>query len=400
MIALTSQLQAASELLTETEQTLSGYTVARLREIAKTLNIKGCYRMNKGAIVSACLAEIEGLRAMMAAAGMQAEKSQAAVVALKAEGGHIPVSEVVGKVYSRLKSILKESQGFEAIKERITALAATIARSELREHKVSTAIKTRRPQIKKGLVDTAHANEGMMQQDVLDAIDIFYAAMCAYQKDDSILLNKSYKISTVAKNKDKQDIAIAALAKECQITLDELANGGSPHWTKVTKALILGTGRRPCEVHHTAEFTVVNEYSLRFKGQAKTRDSDGSKDDFEIPTLYPAQLMVKALEYLGEQGKRLPLDFEGDSSKAVNKKYGMAHSRSMQKYPCPIKDIRKFYAELMWRIHATSSREKHTYFSEIMGHSNQEEGGNATYQSYLTYRVIDAESVIDNYYKG
>ncbi|MEM9164651.1 MAG: hypothetical protein AAGC54_16495, partial [Cyanobacteria bacterium P01_F01_bin.4] len=190
MITFTAQLQAANDLLDETVETLQSKTVKELRHDAQALNLKGCYRMNKDAIVSVVLDEIEKLRDMMAAAGVQAQRSQAAVVALKAEGGHLPISEVVGKVYGRLRDILKGAQSFEALKEQTASLAATIARAELREHEVSKVIKTRRPQIKRGLVDMAHANEGMMQQDMLDTIDVFYESLKAYQLEDTVTLNR------------------------------------------------------------------------------------------------------------------------------------------------------------------------------------------------------------------
>lgn len=395
MITFTAQIQAANDLLGETPETLEARTVPELREIAKTLNITGCYRMNKAKIVAACSAEIEKLEAMMAAAGVQVEKSQAAVVALKAEGGHVPIAEVVGKVYQRLRQILKETQGFEAIKDKVASLAATVARTELREHEVSTAIKTRRPQIKKGLVDTAYANEGMMQQDMLDIIDVFYASLKAYQREDTVTLNRDYAVKTQAKNEDKKAISVAPLVAECQAVLDAVVNGEHPHWTKVSIALALGTGRRMVELHALGSLTVTGECEMFFQGQAKTRGAEGTKGDYSIPTLYPAAQLKVAHEYLIGQERTLDRQAQLDNPRAVNKAYGMALSRAMSGKICTYKELRAIYAELMWAMHQTGSREKHTYYSEILGHTNMHGASNSTYTSYMVFNITDTDEVLE-----
>lgn len=66
---------------------------------------------------------------------------------------------------------------------------------------------------------------------------------------------------------------------------------------ELTLALILLTGRRECEIlNGQSEFSLHTEYSLYFRGQAKKRGS--SDDEYVIPTLAPADDIVRAMERL------------------------------------------------------------------------------------------------------
>ena len=71
-----------------------------------------------------------------------------------------------------------------------------------------------------------------------------------------------------------------------------------------------------------------------------------------------------------------------------------ALSRAMGKQVCTYKELRAIYAELMWHKHQTGSREKHTYYSEILGHTNQFGASNSTYTSYMIFEVLDLDKVV------
>lgn len=62
-------------------------------------------------------------------------------------------------------------------------------------------------------------------------------------------------------------------------------------------ALCGATGRRPIEIISLGEFERIDEYRLRFKGQAKKRD-DERDDGYMIYSLFPADLVIKAFNGL------------------------------------------------------------------------------------------------------
>lgn len=77
--------------------------------------------------------------------------------------------------------------------------------------------------------------------------------------------------------------------------------GESVRWHDVSIALVLCTGRRPSEIHATAEFTYVDDDHLEFSGQLKKKDID--QVGYIIPTLAPSKDCIAALEFLKRNGK-------------------------------------------------------------------------------------------------
>ena len=93
------------------------------------------------------------------------------------------------------------------------------------------------------------------------------------------------------------------------------------YWKNVSIALAIATGRRMNEIHFAAtKFEVINQDWVWFTGQSKGRDYSKMFFDkyprFAIPTLVPAQLVVKGFEYLKQDNKIV----EDDRLK-VNKKW-------------------------------------------------------------------------------
>ena len=90
-------------------------------------------------------------------------------------------------------------------------------------------------------------------------------------------------------------------------------------WREVSCALAFVTGRRMAELHSSAVFTEVDEYTVSFTGQAKTKGEQAARysdnPSYEIPTLIPSKYVVNALKWLDDNGKRL------DEVEAVNPKY-------------------------------------------------------------------------------
>lgn len=95
--------------------------------------------------------------------------------------------------------------------------------------------------------------------------------------------------------------------------LYSIRNAEDANWLDVSCALALATGRRMAEIHLSASFQWVGDYTVIFRGQlkGKTRrvrvgDKAVSLRDvpFKIPTLLSADLVCFGLQWLDEKGKR------------------------------------------------------------------------------------------------
>jgi hypothetical protein len=210
-------------------------------------------------------------------------------------------------------------------------------------------------------------------------------------------LSKTYRKQVGVKNRGKLPLEIAGLVGACKKTLDQLKNSEQPHWTKVSVAVALGTGRRMAEIHSLGSFEVIGEYKLHFSGQAKTREAEQAKTDYDIPTLFPATALKLAIDYLDQQGRRLDPDIQKADRNAVNAAYAMALSREMSKYSgINYKGLRAIYAECQWALLSEPERhrtEKHIKYSDWLGHIDKEGASDATFMSYMVYQVADIDKV-------
>lgn len=130
-------------------------------------------------------------------------------------------------------------------------------------------------------------------------------------------------IRTATENRLELDLT--PFIKEAHRVLTLAANGATladVEWRDVSCAIALVCGRRMAEIHLSGEFRVVDDYRLGFTGQLKgksrkikVKQDDGDKKeimlrDFEfiIPSLVKADLVVKGIKWLDENGKRFPKD--------------------------------------------------------------------------------------------
>jgi hypothetical protein len=198
-------------------------------------------------------------------------------------------------------------------------------------------------------------------------------------------------------NEAKTPIEITLLVGDCRQTLDQLMNGKEPHWTKVSVAVALGTGRRMAEIHSLGQFEVTGDYALHFTGQAKTRGAEDAKTDYFIPTLFRAATLKRAIEYLDEQKRRLAPEVQKRDRNAVNRAYAMALSRVMDKYPgINYKGLRAIYAEFQWALLPETEKAKtsqHRKYSDWLGHIDRDGEIDTTFVSYMVYNVTDIEAV-------
>lgn len=397
-ISITTILEKLTDLLPLTYDQLALMTAKQLRDnVAKILGIPKAYQLKKPLLLEACWNGLENVRAQLRVDETEREQAKVALTQLKKnEDYQIPVAEVAGKTYQRLRGIATKGADFQAMKEEINGVVAAIARTEMREYEFST-VKTRRVDIKKALDVMVNGEIPLLKETMQVLIEYFYSQLLSFQREDSVELAKTYKQQVKGKNREKQDIKISDLVTDCRKTLDDLDEGKQPHWTKVSVAVALGTGRRMAEVHSLGQFEVTGEYELHFTGQAKTRGVEDAKTDYTIPALFPAATLKSAIAYLDEQERRLDPELQKADRNAVNKAFAMALSRATDKYPgISYKGLRAIYAECLWALLPEVERlktEKHVKYSEWLGHIDKDGQLDATFMSYMVYNITDLSEI-------
>lgn len=397
-IAITTILDKLTDLLPLTREQLEGMTAKQLRDnVAKILGITKAYQLKKAELVEACWDVLENVRAQLQSDESERSQAKTALKSLKKnEDYQIPVAEVAGKTYQRLRAIATKGADFQAMKEEINGVVAAIARSEMREYEFST-VKTRRVDTKKALDVMMNGEIPLLKETMQVLVEYFYSQLLSFQREDSVELAKTYKQQVKGKNREKTSIEVAQLVADCRKTLDDLTSGKQPHWTKVSVAVALGTGRRMAEVHSLGQFEVTGDKKLHFCGQAKTRGVDDAKTDYTIPTLFPAVSLKRAIAYLDEQERRLDPELQKADRNAVNRAYAMGLSRAMDKYPgINYKGLRAIYAECQWALLPDSEKartEKHIKYADWLGHIDKDGSQDATFMSYMVYNITDLDKI-------
>lgn len=409
-VRLTQAIEAIADYLKLERDALEDLTVMGLRPIAKTLGIVGLSRLKKHELVEAIDKELTQLRSMVAADKAEQEEGAKLIEAAKEGDYLVPIGEVAEKVYKRLREVVTTAESLQAAKEEVNGLVATVARQEMSHYEFST-VRSRRYDIKR-LLDAQVAQEGLLKRDLGDLVEYFYAQFLSFQRTDAIALSKKYKSGLNQKHRDPVQVEAISLYRDALRTLEELPDelarvreGKKPRrgfWKPVSHAAILGTGRRMCEVHCLGEFERIGEYSLLFSGQAKTRDAEGSRDSYEIPTLFPASLMVEAIAYLDLCGKRLEKEEQLRDRKACNRAFSVELSRQTRSYKVLLGDrsytyeeSRKLYFQVMWGIFSDSGivTRDFTKCSDWLGHQDKDGATDTTFLSYLKYHILDLEAV-------
>lgn len=174
-------------------------------------------------------------------------------------------------------------------------------------------------------------------------------------------------------------------------------------WQDLAAGLAVSTGRRLTEVLKTAEFEYKTPYSVVFRGQLKQKGNTIA--DFEIPTLAPAELVVKALTRL-----RALLDTSEMSEGEVSNSYHRAVSASVKQHfvlLIPARDgesistqtMRAIYLRLALFFYCPVLVNVDAFIAEISGHrsyfGDQEVRGHGANVHYNDYAVSDQEGNID-----
>jgi hypothetical protein len=162
------------------------------------------------------------------------------------------------------------------------------------------------------------------------------------------LQNETYRevvdIRSTPENRVELDLSpFLKLAYEVLIQVRDGATKTDVNWRDVSCALSLVTGRRMGEVHLSGFFRQTGSYELAFQGQLrgksrklKVKGQDGSikqvalRDfEFTIPSLVPAELVVKGVHWLEGNGKRFSRD---EDPERVNRTYSKVLSEKVKEW--------------------------------------------------------------------
>lgn len=150
------------------------------------------------------------------------------------------------------------------------------------------------------------------------------------------------------------------------------------------------TGRRTSELLCTAEFEPIDDFSVMFKGQLKSKGR-GDVKPYPIPLLAPASVVIPALERL-QSGRP---ELKGNPTLAKNRT-GKPISQKMKKlFPKFLgdnpqgRDLRRAYGAIAFHM---SDREneitKQKFISDVLGHGVDD---NLTGGSYMDFIVVDTK---------
>ena len=135
--------------------------------------------------------------------------------------------------------------------------------------------------------------------------------------------------------------------------LTSISNGNDENWMDVSCSLALATGRRMAEIHLSAKFSKVDDYTMAFSGHLKGKDRKVKIEDknvlirdvvFNIPTLINADLVVYGLQWLDEKDKRFDTN---EDPERVNRRFSKTlnqHCKNFDIFPEDERTYHKFRA--------------------------------------------------------
>jgi hypothetical protein len=173
-------------------------------------------------------------------------------------------------------------------------------------------------------------------------------------------------------------------------------------------AIGLATGRRLTEILRTANFKKVDDVTLLFSGQLKTKNRKLFEEikPYKINTLVPADEVIKAFKklrlklkaetvnFVDRLGNKIESSVVGGETinpplnKAVTSKYGNsmnAHAKRILGADMTFKTTRAIWAELSYHQAASKSQTKAAYRAEALGHT----GGDLSTQEHYDGFELD-----------
>lgn len=164
--------------------------------------------------------------------------------------------------------------------------------------------------------------------------------------------NTRYRETVTERRKveNRIEIDLTNSLKYAYNILTDVKNGEDKiNWLDVSCSVCLATGRRMGEIHLSASFELIDSHTVAFKGQLKGKDRKIRVVDkavklrdvtFKIPTLLPANLIINALEWLGEKGKRFNKD---EDPERVNRRFSKTLNQACKDWDIFPEDERTYH---------------------------------------------------------
>lgn len=259
----------------------------------------------------------------------------------------------------------------------------------------------------------AHVLKAMGKMMEVDKGEWYFKGLQAYfeafrqqaylQMKEAQVIKKQRDATHLRERKGTQSIVNIAGMLEHAVTVLEGLNSETPKtaWLDISIALSLVTGRRSAEIHASAQFEEVDEWHVAFTGQLKTKGRSAEhyaeNPTYTIPTLAPASLVVKGLEWLTYNGKRA--DTPEVAHKRYSKELGLRVKYWQRKYSTTemgeekaftVHNLRQFYNLVAVEIFKPQTKHRVPYSASILGHGLDDE---TTPQRYDADYVLSLESV-------
>lgn len=260
-----------------------------------------------------------------------------------------------------------------------------------------------RTHIKNGvrqMIEANHANQQEYAELLKDFERVFRFAQDA-MKTDSKHKSEADDSQRVKRGHSTPAISIDPLLDKAFSVLDKLTdNTPASAWKDVTIALMLGTGRRAfSEILSKAEFAYVSPHLVSFTGQAKTKGETDSfyteNPSYIIPTLIPAQLVVKGVEWLKEQGKRADDEatahnrYSSDLSKHIKSMAwcGSLLPRMVEDKKANAHRFRELYALAATHVFSDGTCHSSNFVSYLLGHGRGKEDNTTALRYQVDYSL-------------
>lgn len=173
----------------------------------------------------------------------------------------------------------------------------------------------------------------------------------------------------------------------------DLLTKKEPSTSDLCIGIALATGRRLTEVMKTATLKAVDDKTLLFGGQLKTKNRHLFEEiaPYKVPSMVDAEIVVKALARLRKDTGKDQLRYNNvlgetiesevkagdikdyDHNRAVHKKYESTMNRAvrslLQNGHFSLKDCRALYTEVTYEDHAKEGEARSAYRHRVLGHS-------------------------------
>lgn len=197
----------------------------------------------------------------------------------------------------------------------------------------------------------------------------------------------------------------------------DLLTRNNPSVSDLAIGIAMSTGRRLTEVMKTAKFKKVDNKTLLFSGQLKTKNRHLFEElaPYEIPALIDADIILKALQRLRKDTGKDTLSYlnvlgetvestvkDGDTkdvyhNRAVHKRYESTLNRAIRSQfengHFSFKDCRAFYTEVTYEDNAKSGESRSAYRHRVLGHSQIET--QLHYEAFKLDRSVSSLKVVE-----